>query len=312
VGGDHFAKPGHVFPLRAKRGGVLERRGHTEAAVDLARLAGGFPAGVLCEIVADDGSMVRGANLRRFAAEHGLPYLTIEDLAAYRRSREALVEHTAVARIPTPHGSFDAHIYRSRLDGLEHVALVLGNVKGEQNVLVRVHSECFTGDVLGSTRCDCGGQLDAALARIAAHGSGVVVYLRGHEGRGIGLARKMHAYQLQDRGRDTVEANLDLGLPVDARNYDVGAQILVDLGVTTLRLMSNNPAKFTELAGYRLKIVERVPLITKPTTENVRYLHTKQIRLGHELGLSLPKRDGAERAAAEAAQQHPARPRAQA
>ncbi|OQX66456.1 MAG: GTP cyclohydrolase II [Sorangiineae bacterium NIC37A_2] len=184
------------------------------------------------------------------------------------------------------HGTFEAHVYRSRLDGHEHVALVRGRVSGEQNVLVRVHSECFTGDVLGSTRCDCGAQLDAALERIAREGRGVVVYLRGHEGRGIGLVQKLHAYQLQDRGRDTVEANLDLGLPVDARSYDVGAQILADLGVTTVRLMSNNPAKFTQLEGYALRIVERVPLVTEPTAENVHYLRAKEARLGHALGLS--------------------------
>lgn len=286
VPGEHFARPGHVFPLRAKAGGVLERRGHTEAAVDLARLAGARPAGVLCEIVNDDGTMVRGQALREFAVAHHLEYLSIEDLVAYRKSHEALVEHLAEARIPTDHGTFEAHVYRSRLDGLEHVALVRGKVSGEQDVLVRVHSECFTGDVLGSTRCDCGAQLDAALERIAREGRGVVVYLRGHEGRGIGLAQKMHAYQLQDRGRDTVEANLDLGLPVDARSYDIGAQILSDLGITTLRLMSNNPAKFTELEGYQLRIVERVPLVTEPTAENMSYLRAKEARLGHSLGLS--------------------------
>ncbi len=285
VPGEHFARPGHVFPLRAKPGGVLQRRGHTEAAVDLARLVGASPAGVLCEVVSDDGTMVRGQELRDFAAKHSLEFLTIEDLAAYRRSQERLVQHVATARIPTKHGTFDAHVYRSALDGLEHVALVRGVVDGASNVLVRVHSECFTGDIFGSRRCDCGEQLDAALERIAHAGRGVVVYLRGHEGRGIGLARKLHAYQLQDRGRDTVEANLDLGLPIDARSYDVGAQILQDLGVTTLRLMSNNPAKFTDLEGYHLEIVERVPLITAVTPENVHYLRAKQQRLGHALGL---------------------------
>ncbi len=287
VTGEHFARPGHVFPLRAKAGGVLARRGHTEAAVDLARLVGAVPAGVLCEVVNDDGTMVRGKDLREFAAKHSLEFLTIDALAAYRRSQERLVEHVATARIPTRHGVFDAHVYRSSLDGLEHVALVRGETHGASNILVRVHSECFTGDIFGSKRCDCGPQLDAALERIAEAGRGVVVYLRGHEGRGIGLARKLHAYQLQDSGRDTVEANLDLGLPVDARSYDVGAQILQDLGVTTLRLMSNNPAKFTELEGYDLKIVERVPLITQVTPENVRYLRAQQQRLGHELGLGL-------------------------
>jgi len=286
MGSEQFARPGHVFPLRAKAGGVLARRGHTEAAVDLARLVGAEPAGVLCELVSDDGTMLRGAELVRFAEEHGLVHLTIDDLARYRRSQETLLEHLAQARIPTRHGAFDAHVYRSRYDGLEHVALVKGDVHGKKNVLVRVHSECFTGDVFGSTRCDCGDQLDAALEKIAHQGCGVVVYLRGHEGRGIGLSRKLHAYQLQDSGLDTVQANLDLGLPVDARSYDVGAQILSDLGITTMRLMSNNPAKFTELEGYRLKIVERVPLITEPRPENVHYLRTKQERLGHELGLT--------------------------
>jgi 3,4-dihydroxy 2-butanone 4-phosphate synthase/GTP cyclohydrolase II len=304
VGPDHFARPGHVFPLRAKANGVLTRRGHTEAAVDLARLAGAEPAGVLCEIVNDDGSMVRGPALQQFAAAHGLVFLTIDELAAYRRSHEVLVEHLAVADIPTRHGTFAAHVYRSRLDGLEHVAMVKGQVRGAENVLVRVHSECFTGDVLGSMRCDCGQQLDLALQRIAAAGRGVVVYLRGHEGRGIGLPRKLHAYQLQDRGRDTVEANLDLGLPVDSRSYDVGAQILTDLGVTTLRLMSNNPAKFSELKGYRLKVVERVPLITPPTAENVHYLRTKQLRLGHQLGLAVVECVAAAQEATHQQQQH--------
>ncbi|HMJ10574.1 MAG TPA: bifunctional 3,4-dihydroxy-2-butanone-4-phosphate synthase/GTP cyclohydrolase II, partial [Polyangiaceae bacterium] len=281
-----FARPGHVFPLRAKDGGVLRRAGHTEAALDLARLSGHAPAGVLCELVQDDGSMLRPANLAGFAERFGLPVLSIAELCAYRRIKESLVEHVAEARLPTRHGLFTAHVYRSRIDGQEHVALVKGDVCGARNVLVRVHSECFTGDVFSSVRCDCRAQLEAALAKVAAAGQGVVVYLRGHEGRGIGLASKLHAYALQDRGRDTVEANLDLGLPVDSRTYDVGAQILTDLGVTTLRLMSNNPAKFTQLVGYRLEIVERVPLITEPTAENATYLRTKQQKLGHQLGLS--------------------------
>jgi 3,4-dihydroxy 2-butanone 4-phosphate synthase/GTP cyclohydrolase II len=281
-----FVRPGHVFPLRANRRGVLRRRGHTEAAVDLTRLAGLQPAGALCEIVGADGSMLRGRELERFASEHGLIFLTIDEIAAYRRSRERLIEHLGTARLPTRHGVFTAHAYRSLVDGLEHVALVRGQVSGASNVLVRVHSECLTGDIFASVRCDCGEQLSGALRRIAEAELGVVVYLRGHEGRGIGLASKLHAYQLQDRGLDTVEANLELGLPVDSRSYDVGAQILTDLGVTTIRLMSNNPAKFTELEGYRMKIVERVPLLTEPTPENVRYLRSKQKKLGHELGLS--------------------------
>jgi 3,4-dihydroxy 2-butanone 4-phosphate synthase/GTP cyclohydrolase II len=281
-----FTRPGHVFPLRAREQGVLARPGHTEAAVDLARLAGLRPAAALCELVADDGSMLRRAELERFAADHGLRFITIEDLVAHRRRSERLVEPVAEARLPTRHGVFRARVYRSVLDGSEHLALVRGDVCGRENVLVRVHSECLTGDIFGSRRCDCGEQLDAALERVAAEGNGVIVYLRGHEGRGIGLAAKLNAYRLQDQGRDTVEANVELGLPIDARSYDVGAQILTDLGVTTLRLMSNNPAKFSQIEGYQLKIVERVPLLTVPTPENVRYLHTKQQKLGHCLGLS--------------------------
>lgn len=282
---DDLVRPGHVFPLRAHRRGVLGRRGHTEAAVDLTRLAGLRPAGALCEIIDEQGDMVRGAALVAFAERHGFPFVTIDEIAAYRRTRERLVQHVGTARMPTRHGVFTAHAYRSLVDGCEHLALVRGEVSGASNVLVRVHSECATGDIFGSVRCDCGEQLSHALRRVAEAELGVVVYLRGHEGRGIGLASKLHAYQLQDRGLDTVEANLELGLPVDSRSYDVGAQILMDLGVTTMRLMSNNPAKFTELEGYRLKIVERVPLITEPTAENVHYLRSKQKKLGHELGL---------------------------
>ena len=282
---DDFSRPGHVFPLRARAGGVLERRGHTEAAVDLARAAGLAPCGVLCEVVDEDGSMARLPSLTAFAARHHLPLVSIADLVAYRRRTERLVTPVAEARLPTRHGAFAAHIYRDHA-GTEHVALVKGDVRGTADVLVRVHSECLTGDVFGSLRCDCGGQLDAALERVAAEGRGVVVYLRGHEGRGVGLTRKMHAYKLQDEGRDTVEANLDLGLPIDARSYDVGAQILTDLGVTTLRLMSNNPAKFLELDGYALRIVERVPLIVTPNHENLAYLRTKQLKLGHQLELA--------------------------
>ena len=281
-----FLRPGHVFPLRARDGGVLRRPGHTEAAVDLARLAGLRPAGVLCEIVNDDGTMTRGAALQAFAERHGMPFLTVADLIAYRSSRERIVERTAEARLPTAHGTFQVYIYRSKLDESEHVAVVKGEVAGRKNVLVRVHSECFTGDILGSTRCDCGKQLELALTCIEQEGAGVVVYLRGHEGRGIGLTSKVHAYALQDNGRDTVEANEELGLPVDSRRYDVGAQILTDLGLTTIRLMSNNPAKFTQLAGYDLTIVERVPLVTAPNLENAFYLRTKQEKLGHLLNLA--------------------------
>jgi 3,4-dihydroxy 2-butanone 4-phosphate synthase / GTP cyclohydrolase II len=277
-----FVRPGHIFPLRARAGGVLERRGHTEAATDLARLAGLQPCGVLCEVVNDDGSMARPDDLAAFAERHGLLVISVAGLVAYRRRTEALVRPMAEARLPTRHGVFSARVYAAS-DGTEHVALVMGNVRETVDILVRVHSECLTGDVFGSLRCDCGSQLDTALAQIAAEGTGVVVYLRGHEGRGIGLTSKLHAYKLQDQGRDTVEANLDLGLPVDSRSYDVGAQILSDLGVTTLRLMSNNPAKFVELQGYNLRIVGRVPLVTTPTDENRSYLRTKQAKLGHQL-----------------------------
>ncbi len=278
-----FARPGHIFPLRARRGGVLERNGHTEAAYDLARLAGLAPVGVLSELINDDGGLKNPAQVEAFAREHRLVRISIADLIAYRRRTEPLVTHVAEARLPTRHGVFNAHVYRGTLDGIEHVALTCGEVRGAENVLVRVHSECLTGDIFGSTRCDCGAQLDCALEQIARAGRGVVVYLRGHEGRGIGLTRKLHAYKLQDQGRDTVEANLDLGLPIDSRTYDTGAQILTDLGVTTLRLMSNNPAKFRELEGYSLRIIERVPLVTQPTADNLAYLSAKQLKLGHYL-----------------------------
>ena len=279
---DDFVRPGHIFPLRSRAGGVLERRGHTEAAVDLARLAGLPPCGVLCEVMNDDGTMARPQELAAFAERHGLAIIGISDLVAYRRRTETLVAPVAEARLPTPHGLFSARVYRAH-DGTEHVALVMGDVRGRADVLVRVHSECLTGDIFGSLRCDCGGQLDAALALVAKEGRGVVVYLRGQEGRGVGLTSKLHAYKLQDQGRDTVEANLDLGLPVDSRTYDVGAQILADMGVTTLRLMSNNPAKFVELEGYDLRIVGRVPLLVTPNRENIAYLRTKQLKLGHQL-----------------------------
>lgn len=281
-----FARPGHIFPLRASEGGVLRRDGHTEAASDLARLAGLASVGVLAELINDDGTMQNPEQVARFAEAHGLRRISIADLIAYRRRSERLVEAVAEARLPTRHGVFSARVFRGVFDGIEHVALIRGDVSGAQNVLVRVHSECLTGDTFGSTRCDCGSQLDSALEKIAAVGQGVVVYLRGHEGRGIGLTRKLHAYQLQDQGRDTVEANLDLGLPVDSRTYDTGAQILTQLGLSTIRLMSNNPAKFKELEGYSLRIVERVPLLTRPTQDNLTYLNTKQLKLGHTLGLS--------------------------
>ncbi len=287
TGPHQFTRPGHVFPLRARKGGVLRRPGHTEAAVDLARMAGLHPAGALCEIVNDDGTMSRLPELEIFAKEHGLTLITIADLIAYRRRYEKQVERVAEARIPTAHGTFLAIGYRSTFDGAEHIALVGGGIglaapDGHEDVLVRVHSECLTGDVFGSRRCDCGPQLDAALAAVAAEGRGVVLYVRGHEGRGIGLLHKLQAYQLQDAGADTVDANLELGLPADARDYGTGAQILVDLGIRSMRLLTNNPAKRAGLEGYGLSVVGRVPLPSHAHPENLRYLRTKRDRMGHE------------------------------
>ncbi len=279
-----LARPGHVFPLRYREGGVLKRSGHTEAAVDLARLAGLYPAGVLCEVVTEDKTeMARLPELERFADTHGLLLISIADLIRYRRQSEKLVRRVAEARIPTQWGDFTCYVYESLLDGDQHLALVRGAVQGTENVLVRVHSECLTGDVFGSLRCDCGLQLAAAIERVAEHDMGVVVYLRGHEGRGIGIAHKLRAYTLQDEGHDTVDANIELGLPVDSREYGIGAQILVDLGITTMRLLTNNPAKYGGLEGYGLEIVERVSLQSTPNPENLRYLRTKQQRLGHLL-----------------------------
>jgi len=280
-----LVRPGHIFPLRYRDGGVLMRAGHTEAAVDLARMAGCYPAAVLCELVDEDGGMARLPELERFAERHGLPLISIAGLIRYRRQREKLVKRVAEARIPTRWGEFTAYAYESLLDGEQHLAMVKGAVQGEENVLVRVHSECLTGDALGSLRCDCGPQLEDALRLIADAGLGVVVYLRGHEGRGIGLSHKLRAYNLQEQGRDTVDANLDLGLPVDGRDYGMGSQILVDLGVTTMRLLTNNPAKYGGLDGFGLQIVERVPLQSQPNPENLRYLRTKRERMGHLLEL---------------------------
>ena len=279
-----LARPGHVVPLRAKAGGVLRRPGHTEAAVDLAQMAGLRPAGVLCEMVNDDGTMMRLPDLERFSAEHSLTLISIADLIAYRRRHEKQVERVAEARLPTPHGLFRAVGYRATYDPSEHIALVMGDLGDGQDVLVRVHSECLTGDVFGSLRCDCGPQLNVALSRVAQEGRGVVLYIRGHEGRGIGLLHKLQAYQLQDLGRDTVDANLELGLPADARDYGTGAQILYDLGVRSMRLLTNNPAKRAGLEGYGLTVAGRVGMPSRPHPENLRYLRTKRDRMGHLLG----------------------------
>ncbi|MEU7525426.1 bifunctional 3,4-dihydroxy-2-butanone-4-phosphate synthase/GTP cyclohydrolase II [Saccharothrix sp. NPDC042600] len=280
-----FNRPGHVVPLRARDGGVLRRPGHTEAAVDLSRLAGLAPAGVLCEIVSqkDEGDMARRDELEVFAADHDLALITIADLIAYRRRVETQVVRVAEARLPTAHGVFTAVGYDSKLDGIEHVAMVFGEIGDGEDVLVRVHSECLTGDVFGSLRCDCGPQLDAALEAVAAQGRGVVLYMRGHEGRGIGLMHKLQAYQLQDRGADTVDANLALGVPADARDYGTGAQILCELGIKSMRLLTNNPAKRVGLEGYGLRVIDRVPLPISPNPENLHYLRTKRDRMGHEL-----------------------------
>jgi 3,4-dihydroxy 2-butanone 4-phosphate synthase / GTP cyclohydrolase II len=277
-------RPGHIFPLEAREGGVLKRAGHTEAALDLARMAGAYPAGVLCEIVNDKkDDMARVPELERFADEHDLLLISIADLIRYRRQTEKLVKRVGEARIPTQWGDFTCYAYESMLDGEQHLAFVRGAVQGRDDVLVRVHSECLTGDVFGSLRCDCGPQLHEAMRRIAEEDLGVVVYLRGHEGRGIGIGHKLQAYALQEQGHDTVDANLALGMPVDSREYGIGAQILVDLGITTMRTLTNNPAKRGGLEGFGLKITERVPLITTPNPENIAYLRTKRERMGHLL-----------------------------
>lgn len=279
-----LTRPGHVMPLRAVPGGVLRRPGHTEAAVDLARMAGLTPAGALCELVNDDGTMMRAPQCRAFADRHGLVMISIADMIRHRRASEALVTKEAVATLPTEFGDFVAHGYRSEIDGSEHVALVRGDIGDGEDVLVRVHSECLTGDVFGSLRCDCGPQLQAAMRTVADHGRGVVLYVKGHEGRGIGLLHKLQAYTLQDAGRDTVDANLELGLPADARDYGTGASILADLGIRSMRLLTNNPAKRAGLEGYGLTIVERVPLTVASNPHNEAYLQTKAERMGHELG----------------------------
>jgi 3,4-dihydroxy 2-butanone 4-phosphate synthase/GTP cyclohydrolase II len=279
---EDLVQPGHVFPLRARPGGVLQRAGHTEAAVDLAELAGCRPIGVLCEILNDDGSMARLPQLVKFAKKHKLKICTIEDLIHFRRTREKLVEQIEVVKLPTDYGEFDLHLYRSKIDGQHHLALVRGKIAGQKNVLVRVHSECLTGDVFGSRRCDCGPQLHQAMKQVSEAGRGVIVYMR-QEGRGIGLAPKIKAYKLQEQGLDTVEANEKLGYGMDLREYGLGAQILVDLGLKTIRLLTNNPKKVVGLEGYGLKITEQVPIKIKSNPHNERYLKTKREKLGHLL-----------------------------
>lgn len=293
---EDLAKPGHVFPLRAAKGGVLKRAGHTEAAVDLARLAGLQPVGVVAEIMDPEGRMARLDHLWTLADRHDLKLLTIRDLIAYRSQREKLIERIASARMPTAYGEFMCHGYTSTIDGQEYAALVLGDVEGQQDVLVRIHSQCLTGDVFHSARCDCGTQLRDALEKIRNESAGVVLYVMAHEGRGIGLIHKIRAYGLQEQGRDTVEANTELGFPPDLRDYGIGAQVLSDLGITSMRLMTNNPAKYAGLEGYGLSITERVPLNTRPTAENIAYLRAKRDRLGHLIeGLDEPEDSTGER-----------------
>jgi len=306
-----IVRPGHVFPLRYADGGVLRRPGHTEAAVDLARLAGLTPAGVVAEIFNDDGTMARLPQLRAFADQHGLPLISIAQLIEYRRHSEQTVRRVVQTRVPNQFGEWRAFGYQNSVDGTEHLALVLGDLDDAADVLVRMHSECLTGDVFGSQRCDCGAQLDAAMAAIAAEGRGVVLYLRGHEGRGIGLLSKLRAYQLQDAGADTVDANLELGLPADAREYSTGAQMLADLGVRSLRLLTNNPAKVRGLSGFGIEVTGRVSLPVAATADNLRYLIAKRDRLGHQLDdLLIP--NGTPRPAAPSERADPAAPAAEA
>lgn len=282
---DDLSRPGHMYPLRYEPGGVLKRAGHTEAAVDLAELAGKYPAAVLAEVMNDDGSVAKLADLEIFAKDHGLLIGTIADLIEHRRKSERVVEKVVEARIPTAHGEFKAIGYRSLVDDRQHIALVKGEIGDGEGVLTRVHSECLTGDVFGSLRCDCGEQLDYALKTVAEEGRGVVLYIRGHEGRGIGLLHKLAAYRLQDEGLDTVDANVNLGLPVDSRDYGVGSQILYDLGVRSMRLLTNNPVKRAAIEGYGLSIQERIPISLPANAENKNYLETKATRLGHDLDL---------------------------
>jgi len=281
---EDLVRPGHTFPLRAKEGGVLGRAGHTEAIVDLARLAGLYPAGVICEIMSDDGSMARLPQLEEMSDRFGIKIVTIADLIAYRRRHEKLVHRVAEAKLPSKYGEFTAIAYRSDVDPDEHLALVMGDLSTEESVLVRVHSECLTGDVFGSLRCDCGEQIALAMQAIAKEGRGVLLYMR-QEGRGIGFHNKMRAYALQDEGMDTVEANLALGLPADLRDYGIGAQVLADLGLHKIRLLTNNPKKVIGLEGYGLKVVETIPIVCRPNPYNLHYLETKQKKLGHRLGV---------------------------
>jgi 3,4-dihydroxy 2-butanone 4-phosphate synthase/GTP cyclohydrolase II len=281
-GSSDLVQPGHVFPLRARRGGVLQRAGQTEAAVDLARLAGLNPAGVVCEIMRDDGTMARVPDLIPYCEQHGIKMVTVEDLIEYRRQTEKLVDRMTSVRLPTAYGDFTAVAFRETLTGKHHVALVKGEVEGEEDVLVRVHSECLTGDVFHSLRCDCGEQLDLALERIAAEPRGVLLYM-AQEGRGIGLLNKLKAYELQESGLDTVEANLELGFAADLREYGIGSQILADLGLTTIRILTNNPKKMTGIEGFGLTVVEQVPIEVSPNAENRHYLETKRKKLGHQL-----------------------------
>ena len=277
-----LVRPGHIFPLRYRQGGVLQRAGHTEAAIDLARLAGLRPAGVIAEIVNDNGTMARLPQLRKFAKKHGLKVCTIEDLIKFRRRSERLVEHVEVIKMPTDYGDFDLHLYKSTLDGQHHIALVKGDVARNKNVLVRVHSECLTGDVFGSRRCDCGPQLQKAMQQISESGTGVLLYMR-QEGRGIGLPGKIAAYKLQEKGYDTVEANLKLGFPMDLREYGIGAQILSDLGLKTIQLITNNPKKVVGLEGYGLEITKQIPIRVKANPHNAKYLKTKKEKMGHTI-----------------------------
>ena len=294
---NEIVRPGHIFPLRYAEGGVLRRPGHTEAAVDLARLAGLTPAGVLAEVVNDDGTMARLPQLRAFADEHGLSLISIAQLIDYRRRSELMIHRMVETTLPNAHGTWRALGYRNSVDATEHLVLVLGDLGDGSDVLVRAHSECLTGDVFGSRRCDCGAQLEASMAAIAAEGRGVVLYLRGHEGRGIGLLSKLRAYQLQDAGADTVDANLELGLPADAREYSAGAQILADLGVRSVRLLTNNPEKVSGLSAFGVQVTGRVPLPAAATPENLRYLTVKRDRLGHFIdGLPAMPAAGSQRA----------------